>query len=329
LKRDYNILLIQPNIDLANEIIFWLDGLGNVVHVTDKNQAQEQAVVAGWNLVITDINSTEIDDLQITKLVKKANPSTAILIITENVKVDFLLTAMQHHADGLFFKPLDKHEFTTRVLQLAEESHIRQEKEKKIVLAIGAHPDDVEIGCGGTLAKLRAEGSRLNILTLSLGAAGGEPEVRKNEAEMAARLLGAKLFLGSLDDTKINNTIETIQFIEGVVHQVKPTHIYTHSFYDSHQDHRSIYQASITACRHIPNLFSYQSPSCTVDFRPNTFINIDHYMEEKINAIALYASQLHTRPYLHSEMIMATARYWGRFCNYNLVEPMEVIKEHS
>ncbi len=245
MKRNYNILLIEPNIELANEIIDWLQDLGNILHVTEKNQAHEQIIGTGWHLVISDINTTEINDLQITKLVKKANVSTAILIIAENVKVDFLLNAMQHHADGLFFKPLDREEFTARALQLAEESFQKQEKDKRIILAIGAHPDDVEIGCGGTLAKLHSEGCHLNILTLSLGAAGGEPEVRRNEAEMAARLLGAKLFLGNLNDTKITNTVETIQFIEDVVHQIKPTHVYTHSFNDSHQDHNQFFKLQL------------------------------------------------------------------------------------
>lgn len=325
----YKILLIEPDIELAKTIVSWLEKKAEIVHVTDNEKAQEQAAFAHWNLVITDINVPEINDLDITQIVKKTNSSTAILIITENIKVDFILTAMRYHADGILFKPLNKQEFLSRALELAEESRFNREKDRKIILAIGAHPDDVEYGCAGTLAKLRADGNQINILTLSLGAVGGKPRARKREAEKAAELQEAQLYLGNLSDTKISNTADTIQFIEKIVDKVKPTDVYTHSFCDSHQDHRNIYQATITACRHIPNLFSYLSPSTTVDFRPNIFININEFMEEKLNIINAFKSQISIRPYLKPEFIKAIAIYWGSYCNYNLAEPMEVIKKHS
>ena len=320
-------MLIEPDFKLASTICDWLKNTANVVRIANADDAIVHATSGDWNLVITDLNSSEFNNLDITQMVKKANPSTAILIIAENIKVDFILTAMKYHADGLFFKPLDKDEFVTRVIQLAEESQLKKEEEKKTILAIGAHPDDVEFGCGGTLAKLRAAGNEINILTMSLGAAGGIPEIRKKESEEAAKLQGAKLFLGDFFDTNITSSIETIRFIESIVIQVQPTHVYTHSFNDSHQDHRNIYQASVTACRAIPNLFSYLSPSGTVDFRPSIFISIDKYMDQKLEAVAVYTSQSESRPYLQADMIRATARYWGRFGKYNLVEPMEVIKQ--
>ncbi|MCP0913165.1 MULTISPECIES: PIG-L family deacetylase [Legionella] len=327
MKKFYKILLIEPDLALAQKIIEWIQPKAEITHVADNQEAKKQAVIRDWDLVITDINVSEINDLHITRLVKKSNPSTAILIIAENIKVDFILTAMKYHADGLFFKPLDKKEFVTRALELAEESKLKKAKNNKVVLAIGAHPDDVEFGCGGTLARLKSEGSDINILTLSMGGFGGDPEVRKREAQKAAQLQGAKLFLGDFFDTKIDNGIETIQFIETVVEQVKPTHVYTHSIFDYHQDHRSTYQATVIACRTVPNLFSYLSPSSTVDFRPNVFINIDKFIKKKQEAIAVYTSQMDIRQYLKPEMIRAIALYWGRFNNYSLVEPMEIIKE--
>ncbi len=305
-----------------------LEEQAEVTHVTETNRAKERIAANNWHLVITDINSPEVNDLDITQMVKAVDPHTSIIIITSNVKVDFILTAMQHHADGLFFKPIDEVEFTSRAIQLAEEAKNNKEKKKKIVLAIGAHPDDVEFGCAGTLAKLRAEGARINILTLSLGAVGGDPAIRKREAEEAAKMQEAQLFLGNMKDTKISDTSETIEFIEEIINQVNPTHVYTHAYNDSHQDHRCIHRATLTASRQISKLFGYLSPSSTVDFRPNIFINIDHFIDDKLKILSLFRSQIDKRPYLRPEIIEATARYWGRFCNYHLVEPMEVIKEH-
>ncbi|KTD60072.1 PIG-L deacetylase family protein [Legionella shakespearei] len=327
MKKIYKVLLIEPDLQLGKTIIEWLKGKAEVVHITDNRAAKKYAMLKEWDLVITDVNFSEVNDLHITQMVKKANPSIAILIIAENIKVDFILTAMKYHADGLFFKPLDKKEFVKRVLQLAAESKNKKAKNNKVILAIGAHPDDVEFGCGGTLARLKSEGCDINILTLSLGGFGGDPQIRKKEAQKAAQLLGANLFLGDFYDTKIDNGIETIQFIESIINKVKPTHVYTHSIFDNHQDHRSTYQAAVIAARSVPNFFCYLSPSSTVDFRPNIFINIDKFIDKKQNMIAAYTSQKDIRQYLQPDMIKATARYWGRFNNFALIEPMEIIKE--
>lgn len=327
-KKLYKILLIEPNIELANVIQGWLQDKAMIFHVIHTHDAKEKAALNNWDLVITDINTPEVNDLDITILVKKANPDTSLLIVTEDKKVDFIITAMQNHADGLIFKPLKANEFIAKVLKLASDSRAKRYQGKKIVLAIGAHPDDVEFGCAGTLAKHLAEGDSLNILTLSLGENGGNSDTRRQEAEHAAKIQEARLFMGSFMDTDILHNAHTIQFIEKVVEQVQPTHVYTHSFHDNHQDHRNTYHATITACRQISNLYCYLSPSSTVDFKPNIFINIDEFIENKIKVLEVYSSQYNMRQYLEPDLIRATARYWGRFSNYHLVEPMEIIKGH-
>ena len=90
----------------------------------------------------------------------------------------------------------------------------RRRRQQKRVLAIGAHPDDVEIGCGGTLAKHHADYDVLHILTLSRGAAGGDVNIRAVEAQNAAALVGARLEMADLRDTYITDGAETISIIE-------------------------------------------------------------------------------------------------------------------
>ena len=94
--------------------------------------------------------------------------------------------------DGILFRPMTPEEFVEQVLLLAKAVRLSRQRQQKRVLAIGAHPDDVEIGCGGTLARHHAKGDMLNILTLSRGAAGGDVNVRVAEAHRAADLLGAE-----------------------------------------------------------------------------------------------------------------------------------------
>lgn len=324
MKKVYEILLIESDVALAAQIRLWLEKKAQVMHVTDMATAKTLAHQNNWQVIIIDCNTALEESIEIIQIAKKVDKNTAVLMIAENIKIEFIIDAMKHHADSLLFKPLNEHELVTQVYALAEETLLKTSE--KIILAIGAHPDDVELGCGGTLAKLHAEGSAIHIATLSLGQYGGAPKVRKKEAHLAAQYLGATLYLGNFADTKIAHNRETILFIENLIEQIQPTHVYTHSFHDSHQDHKSIYQATITACRQTANIFSYQSPSTTTEFRPNIFININNFIDEKLEILKVYESQMAIRPYLHSELIKATARYWGRFSNYQLVEPMEVIK---
>jgi len=321
------ILLIEDDLAVAETVVSWLCESADIVHSMDADEACKLAVEQRWDLVITDLSQSKINDLDVTELVKKHAPQTSVLIVTSGQKINFIITAMQNHADGLMFKPLIKEEFTNKVFALVAESKQRRQRERKVILAIGSHPDDVEIGCGGSLLLHKMRGDAINILTLSAGESGGNPSQRKRESQNAAKMLNAKLFMGSMLDTEIAETAKTIEFIENVVAQCNPTHVYTHSLNDSHQDHRNAYLATVTACRKTPNIYCYLSPSSTINFKPNLYFEINDSIKDKLKLIALFKSQRDHRAYLQPDMIKATARYWGRYSSYNLVEPMEVIRQ--
>ncbi|MDE1162232.1 MAG: PIG-L family deacetylase [Acidobacteriaceae bacterium] len=198
---------------------------------------------------------------------------------------------------------------------------------RKFILAIGAHPDDVEIGCGGALARHAAQGEAIMILTLTRGAIGGDIERRSQESHRVAELLGAQLVFGELNDGQISEGVETITLIEDAIKAFHPTHIYTHTCHDTHQDHRATHHAAMVAARHVKNFYCYQSPSSTVDFRPNYFVDISAFMESKLELIAAYESQTSRRNNLAPDLMLATARYWGRYAGYGLVEPMLIMRQ--
>lgn len=206
-------------------------------------------------------------------------------------------------------------------------SERRRTADPRRVLAIGAHPDDVEIGCGGTLAKHRDRGDALLILTLSHGVHGGGAAQRVHEAQLAARRLGANLDLRDLPDGAIGEGRETIQLLEAVIAAFAPTQVYTHSRDDTHQDHRAVHAATAVAARGVPNLYCYQSPSSTVAFQPQRFVDISAYMDEKLALIGLHASQSERRANIQPDLIRATARYWGRYAGYCLAEPLIVLRQ--
>lgn len=327
----FEILLIEDSPEFALLTTHWLEenNFAKVTHAADGATALGLLSSGQWDLVVSDIELPGVSGLDLIKAAKASAPWTSVLIITAVQSVSYAQQAVQNHADGLLFKPFEKQAFLLQVRELAEQTRQKRHRERRSVLAIGAHPDDVEIGCGGALAMHHANGDAVTILTLSHGAAGGDALIRAEEAHGAARQLGASLHLGDMVDTSIPEGAPTISAIQAVINMVQPTHIYTHSPFDTHQDHRNVHHASMVAARGVGNVFCYQAPSGTVDFRPTLFVDISGFIEHKLRAIGSYESQTSVRAYLAEDLIVATARFWGRYAGYVLAEPLEVVRQRS
>ncbi len=159
------------------------------------------------------------------------------------------------------------------------------------ILAIGSHPDDIELGCFGTLLRYHRAGSRVALCVLSNGEGGGNPVKRCAEARASARLLKAELFLGGLPDMQIVEGHPTISFLESVIRDFRPTTVFVNSVNDTHQDHRNTTRATLSASRFIPFIFFYQTPSSTRTFNPVVFVDISEVVHDKVRAIRIHKSQ--------------------------------------
>ncbi len=208
-----NILLVDSNVADASRMRQWLEtgAQASLDHAPDTAVATRMMAEREWDLVVIDPAVPE--GFEFLKRAKSLDRWLAALIVTARQDPEFLQLAVQARIDGLMFKPVTDAQFTKQALLLAGESRTRRKRQQKRVLAIGAHPDDVEIGCGGALAKHRSKGDLLHILTLSRGAAGGDVNIRVGEAEQAAEFLGAKLEFGNVQDGHITEGIETIELI--------------------------------------------------------------------------------------------------------------------
>ena len=298
-----------------------------LAYTADVEAAARLLASQHWDLVVAD--PALPGDFDRLKRIKASRRWLATLVVTDNHSPQFMRQAVKCRIDGLLFKPVTPAEFMEQALLLAGVGRHRRQQQQRRVLAIGAHPDDVEIGCGGALAKHRAYGDILHILTLSRGAAGGDVNVRTAEAQRAAALLGAKLEFGNLRDAHITEGVETIEIIEAAIRELRPTHVYTHCLEDTHQDHRAVHAASLVAARDVPNVYCYQSPSSTVEFRPNRFVDITEYKKAKLQAIGAYQSQVDRMASLQDDVIVATARYWGRYAGHMLAEPMRIVRQRD
>jgi len=160
------------------------------------------------------------------------------------------------------------------------------------VLALGAHPDDIEFGCGGALLRFARAGHDVYMYVATCGELGGDCERRKREQEKAVSYGGVKkLFWGGYHDTQIPLTKELISNIENVIREVEPNYIFVHYEEDTHQDHRILAKAAVSATRYVPNFLFYEGPT-TVNFSPNVYIDVDDVIDDKVTLLKKHESQV-------------------------------------
>ena len=160
------------------------------------------------------------------------------------------------------------------------------------VLAIGAHPDDIEYGCGGLLLEYHKQGAAIYLAVMTDGAMAGDPQVRRAEQAESARLMGAKdIFWGGYEDTKLPMDQTVIATIEEKLKVVRPSLVLVQGPTDTHQDHRALTQATLSATRYTSNVLFYEGPT-TKDFLPTVFVNIAEVVEGKMNLLQAHESQV-------------------------------------
>ena len=206
----------------------------------------------------------------------------------------------------------------------------RSQIECGTALFIGAHPDDIELGCGGTLAKLSRKNWRLTALVLTRGeiqsSNGGRDRVE--EARRSLSLLGVSdIRFSNFRDTKVyENLKEAIVYVRALVDDLSPQRIYVPSREDNHQDHLAAYQAAMAAAnKSVPQVLSYETPSTAASFRPSLFEDISDTLQTKLEAIEMHETQSHEE-YMSPDMIIVRARFRGSQASLTEAEAFEVNK---
>lgn len=198
----------------------------------------------------------------------------------------------------------------------------------RVVLAVGAHPDDTELGCAGTLALHKLNGDRAYLLVLTKGEASGDIEVRERECRKAARMLGVDgLFFGGLEDTKVHDGRETIEIIEKIIDEVKPDIIYAPTPKDTHQDHRNTGYATMSAGRRCKMILLYEGASTQSNFFPQVFVDIKKTFELKKKVTRVFGSQLNNHRGGYSSAVKGSeglAKYRGYQAGLDVAEAFEV-----
>lgn len=212
-----------------------------------------------------------------------------------------------------------------------------------VVLAVGAHPDDVELGAGGTLARHAIEGDEVHILVLASQPNEDLDADRmaraRDHAAVAAGDLGAHellLYDGRDQALDVMPRLALVRWVEQVIATCRPSIVYTHDAGDRNLDHRIVHDAVLTACRPVPGrpvrqLYTFEVPSSSEwgsGFEPNTFFEVtgDAFLK-KLKALARYEEELRDFPHPRSvAAISALATWRGASAGLLMAEAFRLIR---
>jgi LmbE family N-acetylglucosaminyl deacetylase len=219
-------------------------------------------------------------------------------------------------------------------------------KDLSRVLVVAAHPDDEMLGCGGTLARLRAGGARVRILLLGEGplARATDPESRNaadrlsvESALAAAASLGiTDVRFAGLPDNRFDSLplLDIIKIVEACGADFAPECVFTHHANDLNLDHAITHRAVLTAFRPLPGdaplaILSFEVLSSTEYssrgmgdvFFPTLYIDISSHLEAKLLALQAYSSEMRPWPHPRShEAVEHLARLRGSQCGKDAAE---------
>lgn len=205
--------------------------------------------------------------------------------------------------------------------------------ESKAILVFGAHPDDLEIGMGGTIAKLSSKGYEVQpiIATLPNFVKTDTKEGRRSESILSAKVMGCKspIFLDLSPEEMVFGR-KLVTMIDSIVSKYKPDSVCTQWYGDSHQDHQALTKSVISACRDQNNIFMYETtiPGGITEksFRPQLFVNITEKIEIKKNALECFQSQFIRCGDIWIPAILGRCSFRGYQINSKYAEAFEVIK---
>jgi LmbE family N-acetylglucosaminyl deacetylase len=199
----------------------------------------------------------------------------------------------------------------------------------KTVIAVGAHPDDLEIGIGGTLARLQRDGANVVMIVVSIPK---DYEVRLAEAKRGAEILGCELKLLVEDGPKRiedMKTCELVGLLDAAIRDYKPAALLTHSSVDFHNDHLLVYNACLPTQRLAYfDFFSYHPTNCRpvpIAFHPRAYVDVTETIDAKMHSITAHASQFGGRG-LDTEMYREHAHMQGRIIGVPYAEGLDVVR---
>tara|TARA_Y100000590_G_scaffold467130_1_gene644914 strand:+ start:3250 stop:3939 length:690 start_codon:yes stop_codon:yes gene_type:complete len=223
------------------------------------------------------------------------------------------------------------------------------------VLIIAAHPDDEILGMGGTILKHTTNNDRVTIVYLATGIAARKSdhqlkskedkklqneilELRKHAKKAAKILQVTDVKFYDFPDNQMDSVtlLNVVKAIEKEIEIVKPERIYTNHYGDLNVDHKTVANATITACRphsgQVKEILSFEVLSSTewsipYSFKPNYFVNIKKQLKKKIQAMETFKDEIRDFPHPRSSKnIEFVAGRWGTVAGFEAAEAFEILR---
>jgi len=208
------------------------------------------------------------------------------------------------------------------------------------ILAIGPHPDDVEFGCGGTLARHSAMGDKVYIVHMSRGYhyVVAKHLLVRTEVEGMQEAKRAGLVLTGQEPTILDYPPQymkceedVISALDGLIRTLKIDTVYTVWENDTNQDHREIHHASLAACRNVPDVLCYETPRfmkiTMMPFRPQKYVDITSYWDKKLKAMQQYEKIVAYYGEEFLKQVETRAYFRGLECGATMAEAFEIVRE--
>lgn len=211
------------------------------------------------------------------------------------------------------------------------------ESKNKKVLALAPHADDIEIGMGGSIARLVQNGYEVKIINLIIPCEDvyGKPsetakKIRLAESVKSAEIMGVEMETLDLDPYTFGYNRETTKLFDRIIRDFDPGHVFMTWEHDSHQDHQALAKIVYGATRkNRCSVYMYETmiPGgiSTYAFRPQMFINISDHIEQKKQSIDAYKSVFGNNSI--AEAIIGRASFRGSQIGVKYAEAFEVVKE--
>ena len=208
------------------------------------------------------------------------------------------------------------------------------------ILAVGPHPDDVELGMGGSILKLTEAGHKVTVVDLTDGepTPHGDPETRKKESVKSSRTLGIDERI-TLDfpNRYLQDDIEVRQELAEIIRKIRPDILFAPYRIDAHPDHIAAskicdaarFYGKLTKTEmqgrpfYVRKIYYYIASHLKQNFKPSFIMDISKVMEMKMESIRCYGSQFGPSPEGHQlvKWVLNSNRYWGNLIDTEFAEP--------
>ena len=197
------------------------------------------------------------------------------------------------------------------------------------ILVFGAHPDDYEIGMGGTIHKLVQSGHEVKLVLVTIP--NENKDIRLKEAKKAAEILGADFLFLDINSDEVQISRDLISIFDKLIDDFSPDEIYTHWIHDSHQDHKVISNCLVSSTR--KNTCSLIMYTQTIpggitphSFNDQVFVDISDQIDTKLDSILAHKSQIFKHGLEWVDGVKGRAKLHGYQIKSDYAETFQVVK---